>query len=182
MKRSEKTRKMIQISMLSVISFLLMYLIEFPILPAAPFLQYDPSQIPSLIAAFAFGPLTGVLVELIKSFLFLLSGKSAAGIVGVSAAFVAGGTFVLVAGLVYRLKKSRANAVVALLAGTIGMTVVMTVANYFVFFPLWGIPTAQIGGLLLTAVVPFNLLKGILTSILTFLIYKRVHRLMISGV
>ena len=174
MQKNRNTRKMIQISMLSVISFLMMYLVEFPLLPAAPFLKYDPSQVPTLIAAFAFGPLAGVVAELLKSFLFFISGKSTAGIVGVSAAFVAGGAFVFTSGIIYRMNKTRKNAVVALAAGT----VVMTLANYFVFFPLWGIPSEQVAPMLLSAVVPFNLVKGALSSLLTFLLYKKVHKLL----
>ncbi len=178
MQKNRNTRKMIQISMLSVISFLMMYLVEFPLLPAAPFLKYDPSQVPTLIAAFAFGPLAGVVAELLKSFLFFISGKSTAGIVGVSAAFVAGGAFVFTSGIIYRMNKTRKNAVVALAAGTVVMTVVMTLANYFVFFPLWGIPSEQVAPMLLSAVVPFNLVKGALSSLLTFLLYKKVHKLL----
>lgn len=178
MRKKTNTRTMIQISLLSVIAFLLMFFIEFPLLASAPFLQYDPSQVPTLIVTFAFGPLAGVVSELIKTFLFFVSGKATTGIVGVSAAFLAGGTFVLAAGLVYRYKRTFRGAIVALVAGVLVMTLSMTLANKFVFFPLWGIPEAQINQLLIAAVIPFNLIKGVITSVLTLLLYKRIHRLL----
>jgi len=155
-----------------------MYLIEFPLLASAPFLKYDPSQIPTLIASFAFGPLAGVIAEFIKSFLFFISGKSTSGIVGVSAAFVAGGTFALVSGLIYKFNRTKKGALIALLSGTVAMTVAMTIGNKFIFLPLWGIPQEQINGLLWAAIVPFNLIKGVLTSVITLVLYKRIHKLL----
>lgn len=178
MNTTSKTRKMIQITLLSVIAFLLMYLIEFPLLAAAPYLKYDPSQVPTLIASFAFGPMAGLIAELIKSFLFFISGKSSSGIVGVSAAFVAGGAFTVSAGFVYKYMKSKKGALISLLVGTICMTIFMTISNKFIFLPLWGIPAEAINGLLTSVIIPFNLIKGVLTSIITFLLYKRIHKLL----
>lgn len=179
MNPKNKTRLMIQISLLAVISFLLMYLIEFPLLASVPFLKYDPSQVPTLIASFAFGPLAGFLTELIKSFLFFVSGKSSSGIVGVSAALVAGAGYAVTAGLVYKFKKTKQGAMIALGLGTLAMTLLMLVGNKFIFFPLWGIPQAQINTLLFTAVLPFNLIKGFITGLLTLVLYKKIHRILV---
>lgn len=178
MNNSSKTRIMIQITMLAVISFLLVYFVEFPLLAAAPYLKYDPSQVPTLIASFAFGPMAGLIAEVIKSFLFFISGKSTSGIVGVSAALLAGATFTLAAGLVYKCNRTKKGAVIALAIGTIVMTIGMAIGNKFVFLPLWGIPQAGINGLVKTVIIPFNLIKGLITSTLTFMLYKRIHKIL----
>lgn len=169
------TKKLVNISLLSVLGFLMMFTIEFPLPFLPPFLKYDPSEVPALIAAFAWGPWTGVLVEFVKTFLFFLSGKSTSGLVGVTAAFIAGGSFALAAGLIYERKRTKLSAVIALAIGSITMTVVMTVANYFVLLPLWGISQADVLPLITSAVIPFNLIKALISSFATFVVYKRVH-------
>jgi riboflavin transporter FmnP len=163
-------RRMTVLALLAAISFLLMFALEFPLPGFPPYLKYDPSDVCGLLAAFSFGPAAGFLVELIKSILFFLSGKSADGIVGAIAALVAGGSFVLVAGQIYATGKR--SPIIALLAGTITMTVLMVTANYFVFLPLWGLPTSQIKLPLIISMLGFNLVKGVITSILTLIIYQ----------
>jgi riboflavin transporter FmnP len=70
---------------------------------------------------------------------------------------------------------TKTGAVISLIAGSIAMTVVMTFANYFVLLPLWGISQAEILPLVVSAVIPFNLAKAIISSVATFVVYKRVH-------
>lgn len=166
-----KVRQMTVLALLAAISFLLMFALEFPLPFFPPYLKYDPSQICGLLAAFSFGPAAGFAVELVKSILFFLSGKSADGIVGAAAALVAGASFVVVAGKVYH-SQGKNSPVVGLIAGTITMTVVMVTANYFVFLPLWGLPTSQIKFPLIVAMLGFNLTKGILTSLLALVLLK----------
>lgn len=158
------------LALLAAISFLLMFALEFPLPGFPPYLKYDPSDVCGLLATLSFGPSAGFLVELIKSILFFLSGKSADGIVGATAALVAGGSFVVVAGQVYA--SGRRSPIVALMSGTIAMTVIMVTANYFVFLPLWGLPTSQITLPLVVAMLGFNLVKGVITSILTLIIHQ----------
>ncbi len=173
--KAVSTKKLVRVSLLALIGFLLMFSIEFPLPFFPPYLKYDPSEVPGLIAAFAWGPWTGVLVEFLKTFLFFVSGKSTAGIIGVGAAFIAGGSFVLVAGSIYERMKTKTGAVVSLLAGSLAMTLVMTVANYFVLLPLWGVPSNEVLPLITSAIIPFNLVKALFSSLATFVIYKRVH-------
>ncbi|NMB44829.1 MAG: ECF transporter S component [Firmicutes bacterium] len=163
-------RKMTILALLAAISFLLMFALEFPLPGFPPYLKYDPSDVCGLLAAFSFGPAAGFVVELIKSVLFFLSGKSADGIVGATAALVAGGSFVLVAGHVYAYGKR--SPITALFAGTIVMTLGMVSANYFIFLPLWGLPTSQIKLPLVISMIGFNLVKGIITSILTLVLHQ----------
>lgn len=174
-KRTMSTQKLVRVSLLSVFAFLLMYAIEFPLPFFPPFLKYDPSEVPALIAAFAWGPWTGVLVEFLKTLLFFLSGKSTSGLVGMAAAFLAGSSFVLVAGTIYERYKTKNGAVLSLLAGSVAMTVVMTCSNYFVLLPLWGVPTNEVLPMITSAIIPFNMVKAIFSSAVTFVIYKRVR-------
>jgi len=166
------------LALLSAISFLLMFALEFPLPGFPPYLKYDPSDVCGLLAAFSFGPAAGFTVELIKSILFFLSGKAAEGLVGASAALVAGGTLVVAAGKTYALGKR--PLVLSLLVGTVSMTVVMVTSNYFVFLPLYGLPTHQITMPLIIAMMGFNLVKGVLTSILTMVVYQSLKSKIVS--
>ncbi|NLL82609.1 MAG: ECF transporter S component [Tissierellia bacterium] len=190
------TKVMAKISVLSVISFLLMFF-EFPIVWLAPsFMEFDISDLPALIGAFAMGPVAGVIIELIKNILNVVVKGTTTAVVGEVANFVVGSAFVFTAGLVYQRKKTFKNAVIGLVIGTIVMTAVISVANYYVMFPfyanLFGLPLEQIiemgtaingnivdlKTMMVYAVVPFNLFKGIAVSALTILIYKRVSPLL----
>ena len=167
-------KKMVQVGFLAAVGFLLMFTLEFPLPLLPPFLKYDPSEVPALIAAFAYGPWVGVLVELVKNVLFFVSGKATSGIIGFLGASIAGCTYVLVAGSVYEHWRTKKGALASLIAGALALVVVMSLANYFILLPLWGIPTEQVGGLIISAVVPFNAAKGIISGVVSFVIYKRV--------
>jgi len=169
------TKRMVQIGFLAAIGFLLMFTLEFPLPLLPPFLKYDPSEVPALIAAFAWGPWIGVLVELIKNIMFFISGKATSGIIGFIGAMVAGGTYVLVAGSIYENWRTKTGAIVSLVSASFALMVVMSLVNYFLLLPMWGIPTEEVGGLIVSAVVPFNAVKGILSGGVSFLIYKRVR-------
>ncbi|MDD2446443.1 MAG: ECF transporter S component [Tissierellia bacterium] len=197
-KRKEgwSTKVMAKISVLSVISFLLMFF-EFPIVWLAPaFMEFDISDLPALIGAFAMGPMAGVIIELIKNILNVVVKGTTTAVVGEVANFVVGSAFVFTAGLVYQRKKSYKNAVMGLILGTIAMTAVISLANYYVMFPfyanLFGLPIEELIGMgtainenivdlktmMVYAVVPFNLVKGTIVSVLAMLVYKRVSPLL----
>lgn len=167
------TQYLVRVGVLSALAWGLM-LIEVPLLPAATYLKYDPSELPALVGGFALGPVAGVLIELIKNLLYLLaSGKGT--VIGEAANFLAGAVMVAVSAALYWRHKNRLVAGLSLVAGSLVMTLVMAVANYYVFLPAWNVPREAIPGVLTGAVVPFNLLKAGLSSALTFLAYKRVR-------
>lgn len=189
-KESWNTKTMVKISVLAVISFILM-LFEFPIAFLAPsFLQMDISDMPALIGAFAIGPMAGVIIQLLKNVLHLFQTSTVG--VGELANFVVGSTFAYTAGYIYYKEKTFKKAIMGLIIGTVTMTVVITIANYFIMFPfyadLYGINLdiiidmgkainkniIDLKTMMIIAVVPFNLLKGLIVTILTMLIYKRV--------
>lgn len=183
-------QKMTIIAMLSALSLALAVL-KFPLtLIAPPFYELDFSEVAVLIGAFALGPVAGVIIELIKNLLVLIIIPSPAGWVGVLANFLIGCSFTLPAALIYRHRKTKKLAVVGMGAGTASLCFIGALINGFFLIPLYseifGWPIAQIVALgaesiplvsdLLTfcllCVVPFNLIKGILVSVITFFLYK----------
>lgn len=188
--QQSKVKMMVEIAMLGAISTVLM-LFEIP-LPFAPaFYQIDLSEVPILIGCFSMGPLAGAAIEFLKILLnFLINGTITAG-VGELANFIVGCALVLPAGFIYKYHKTKKNAMVGMAAGTVAMTVVGGFMNAFVLLPLYaaafGGIDAIIGmgsdvngavsgmsGFIIMIVVPFNLLKGIVVSIVTLLLYKYI--------
>lgn len=184
-------RMIVQIGMLAALALILMFF-EIP-LPFAPsFYEIDFSEVPVLIGCFTMGPMAGAAVELVKILLALvLKGTTTAG-VGEIANFIIGCSFCVPAGLLYKRNRTRRNALLGMATGTILMTVIGCVVNAFILLPVYsaafGMPlealvemgTAVNGHItdlmtfVILAVAPFNLLKGILVSLLVFLIYKKI--------
>ncbi|MEF9952118.1 MAG: ECF transporter S component [Clostridium sp.] len=181
--------KLVKVSILSAIGFILM-MVDFP-LPIFPvFLQIDLSDIPALIGGFALGPIAGVAIELIKNLIHLLASSTAG--IGEMANFIVGATFVFVASTVYKKSRTKKGAIIGVAVGTIVMSIVACVFNYFVLIPLYesvlGWPISGIidmaskvtslvtnlETLILYSILPFNLLKGIIVSGVVLLIYKKV--------
>ena len=196
-RNSTKVRMMAQIAMLTAVAEILM-LFEIP-LPFAPaFYEIDLSEVPILIGCFAMGPVAGVIIETLKILLnFLINGTITAG-VGEFANLAIGCAFIVPAGLIYKMHKSRRNAMIGMAAGTVFMTVIGGFFNAYVLLPAYaaafggidaiiGMGTAvngNINGLtsfVLLAVVPFNLVKGIVVSAVTFVLYKHVSRILIHN-
>ncbi len=190
------TRTMVKVSVLGVISFVLMFF-EIPLVwLAPPFIKIDISDLPALIGAFAMGPMVGVIIQLLKNVLnVVIEGSTTAGI-GELANFVVGSTFAYTAGLIYFKKKTFNRAVIGLVVGTIAMTIVISIANYYIMFPfyakLFGWPIENLvemgtavnsnivdmKTMIIYSIVPFNLLKGALLTAITILIYKKVSPLL----
>lgn len=188
--RDEKLVKLIKISLLSVMAFLLMY-IELPIPIFPDFLKLDISDLPALLGAFALGPIAGVVIELFKNILHgMLATKTA--FVGEIANFLVGSCLVLVSGYIYKARKSKGGAVAGLLIGVICMSIFAGILNYFVILPLYekvlGFPVAAVVGMgskinhnivdlnsfIIWSIIPFNLFKGIVLSAMTLALYKSV--------
>lgn len=188
--KDQKLNRLVKISMLSVIAFILMFIeVATPFFP--PFLKFDISDLPALIGAFALGPVAGVAIELLKNILHgIFVGGSA--FVGELANFLVGAVMVYVSGYIYNKRKSRGTAVTSLIAGTLTMTAAASVLNYFVFLPLYetvlhfpinaivemgnkiNSSITDLNSFVVWAIAPFNLIKGMLVSVLTMLVYKSV--------
>lgn len=188
-KETFSTRNMVKISVLGVISMVLMFF-DLSVWFAPPFLKLDIADLPSLIAAFAMGPMAGVITQFIKNILHILIQGSSTGGVGEISNFLVGSVFAYSAGFIYYRKKTFKRALLGLFVGVILMTFFASLSNYFVIFPLYSkiLPLDGIielasklnrfvvdyKSLILYAVVPFNILKGTVVSIITLIIYKKV--------
>ena len=183
------TKVMVKVSVLATISMILMFF-DMSVGFAPSFLKLDFSDLPALIGAFAMGPMAGVLVQLVKNLLHLLVEGTKTGGVGELSNFIVGSVLAYTAGFVYYKNKTFKTAIIGLAIGVISMTLVATVSNYYIVFPMYSkmMPLDLIiemgskvnkyvvdyKSLILFAVVPFNLLKGTLVSVLTLLMYKKV--------
>ncbi len=160
-------------ALLSALAFVSMYLIQIPIFPAAPYLQFDPSEIFSLFAAFFISPLMGVLVTLVKVILFYLV-KQNGGIIGSILNFLAVSSFVYVAGVIYRRRKS---FLLPLVMGTLVRVVVMIPSNIF-FLPLYlGVPVKDVAVYLYSINIPFNVIVSGINGFLFVIIVYSLRRI-----
>ena len=190
-KENFNTKTMVKISVLGAIALILMIL-DFPLWFTPPFIKFDISDVPSLIGAFALGPMAGVIIQLVKNLLKILVVGTNTVVVGELANFVVGSTFAYTAGLIYYREKKFKNALIGLIGGTILMTIIISILNYYIMIPfyakLYGMPLDKIiaisgavnkyvvdlKSLIIYAIIPFNLLKGFVVSLITILLYKRV--------
>ncbi|MGF6376958.1 riboflavin transporter FmnP [Clostridiales Family XIII bacterium PM5-7] len=172
MNKKFSTVKIAKLAMMVAISCVLVLLVRIPF-PGAPFLVYDPADIPIYITTFAFGPIPGLIVTLIVSLIqaFLLGGS---GVYGFIMHVLATGIFAIIAGGLYKHKKSKKEAIIALTVGVLLMTAVMVVANIFITPLFMGAPREAVIAMLVPIIIPFNLMKGGVNAIVTFLVYKRI--------
>ncbi|MCP3738688.1 ECF transporter S component [Rossellomorea sp. BNER] len=171
------TRMFVTIGMLSALAYVLM-LLNFPLPPFPSFLMVDFSDIPALIAAIAFGPVAGILVELFKNVLdYFMTGSDTGVPVGHTANFLAGILFVLPTYYIYRHFESKKGLLIGLVGGTFIMSIIMSVLNYFVFLPAYKyfmnfeLPSE----IIVTGILPFNILKGILITIVFTLLFSKMN-------
>ena len=185
-------------ALLSAVAGVLM-LFEIPLFFAPGFYKLDLSELPVLICTFYLGPVAGVVSELLKVMLKLILKGTTTAFVGDFANFAVGCSFVLPASIVYHSRPSRQRAILGLVVGTLIMTVFGSAFNAVYLLPkfsaLFGMPLSAIvamgtkvngaitsvSTLVLFAVVPFNLLKGVTVSLLTMLLYKRISPLLHLG-
>lgn len=174
---NSKTKRLVNMGVLIALSVVLVYLIRFPLFPAAPFLEYDPADIPIIFAAFAFGPLAGFIVTVIASVIQGITVSAASGVIGIVMHIFATGSFVVVAGNIYKRHKSKKSAVIALVAGVLTMTSTMVLWN-IIFTPIFlGAPLEAVLAMLVPIIIPFNLIKAGVNGVITLIIYKRFRSL-----
>jgi riboflavin transporter FmnP len=155
------------------------YFIHFPILPQAPFLLYDPGNVFLLIGSFKLGPKIGVLMCFITAILFaLITGQG--GPYGALMNFLATGTLIFVSSQIYLLNHTKRGAILGMILGTLAMTLIMIPANLIITPFYLGVEREIVIKMLIPAIIPFNLLKGIISGVLTFILYKRLYPLIIS--
>lgn len=168
--------KFIKISLLSAIAVMLMYF-DFPI-PFLPFpwLKIDLSDIPALMGGFAFGPIAGVLIELLKNLLILIVKGTGTYFVGEMANFIIGASLVFPAAWIYHKNKSKKTAFLGMLVGSLVMQVVGIIANVYFLLPAYGMPMtpAESINYVTVGLIPFNGVKSIMVCGITYVVYKKV--------
>ena len=174
-------------ALLAAISYILAFL-EFPV-PLSPlFARMDLSDLPALIGAFAFEPVTGVMIELIKNVLQILS--TSTGGIGELANFLMGASYVLTAGFIYKYKKTKKMAMWACAVSSIVMGIAAAIVNYYILLPLFEtfMPLDQLIAsfgeflpfiqtkldVVLFHTLPFNVIKGLVIGAITMIIYKNL--------
>lgn len=189
--RQKGLNTMIKISLLSVMAFILMFFeVPLPIFPN--FLKIDLSDLPALLGAFALGPAAGIGIEFFKNVLHIIFKGTQTGFVGELANFAVGAILAVTAGSVYRVKKSKKTAILGLIIGSVVMSIAASVLNYTILLPLYAkVYKAPIDAfvamgsavnpsiktvkdLVMWSILPFNLLKGLVVSVVTVPLYKSV--------
>ena len=190
------TKNLVKIGMLTAVATVLFFIkIPLPFI-APPFYELDFSGIAALIGGFAMGPIAGVLIEFLKNVINLIIDGSITGGVGELSNFLTGCAYVLPASLIYKYNKNRKSALWGILTGIIIMTVFGYYSNSLVMLPTYAkalkMPIEvivsmgsqihssidSVGDFVLFCVVPFNLIKGVLVGIVTFLIYKKIRKVL----
>jgi riboflavin transporter FmnP len=180
MKRN-RLRVMVSVAMLSSIAYVLM-LLNFPIPPFPAFLKIDFSDLPALIGALVFGPMAGILIELLKNVLdYFMTGSETGIPVGHFANFMSGIIFILPTYYVYNKMKTKKGMTVGLIIGSVLMALVMSVLNYFVLLPAYtfflnmpAMSGPEIRSYIVAGVLPFNVIKGIVMSLVFMLLFSKM--------
>lgn len=191
--RKRKTLSVQYLTRIAVLTALasILFLISIPVVA---FYHLDLSNVPVLLGAFSMGPLPGLVILFLKSLIGCL--KSSTMYVGELADFIMGAAFILPAAWIYRRQKNRKGALIGMMVGTIGLIVVGCLTNLYMMIPFYmnafGMPMQSIIDMCAKALpfvdsewkviafvtAPFNLLKGVVLCVLTYLIYKPLSPLL----
>ena len=171
-------------------------LFDFPIFVAPSFYKFDLGDLPCLIGAFALGPVGAFFIQVIKILVKLLLKPTSTAFVGEFAAFICSTAYCVSAANIYQFNKTRKTAIIAMIVGSLFMTISSCLANYFIIIPayvkMYNIPLETIIsmgqaifpiikdklGFVLCCVLPFNLIKALIIDVLTFVLYKHISPLL----
>lgn len=189
----EKTRRLVLIGMMAAVSAILMlFEVRIPFTP--PFIKMDLSELPIILCAFICGPIAGILTSIVKVVLILLIKGTNTMFIGELANFIGSLFYLVPSVLIYRKIKEKRGALIGLFAGTLITSIVTVACNYFFVFPVYakafGMPldsiiemgsavnpfVADYFTLMVFSLLPFNLVKYGVVSIIVFLVYKKVSK------
>lgn len=187
--RKKSVRNWCVCAILAAMAAMLMFFFEFPLPFLPPYLKFDFGELPALIGSFALGPVWGVAICFIKNLICLFKTSTAG--VGEAANFIIGALFVFTAGVIYKKHKTKKGAAAASLAAAIVMSAASIAVNYFITYPFYAkamLPYEAIVGMysaicpaadsvikgILIFNTPFTFAKGIIMSVITMAIYKRI--------
>jgi len=167
------TKRMTTLAMLCAAAYIAVFFIRIPIMPAVPFLKYEPKDIIIVMSGFIYGPFSAFTVSALVSVLEFIT-ISDTGVIGLVMNILSSCSFACVAAGIYKAKHTLKGAITGLVCGVVAMCAVMLLWNYLITPLYMKIPREVIAGMLLPAFLPFNLIKGILNGALTLLLYKPV--------
>ncbi|MCQ2475554.1 MAG: ECF transporter S component [Clostridia bacterium] len=169
-----KTKKIIRMAimaMLTAVSVVLIYVIRIPLIPSAPFLEYDPADIPMLIAGALLGPAEGITVVFLASLIQAFTVSAASGWIGFLMHFISSGALVLIVSLIYKKISSVKGLVIGLVAGSVVMIALMIPLNFIFTGIFLNVGTKAVAQMIMPAILPFNALKAAINSVITFAIF-----------
>ncbi|MCR5149740.1 MAG: ECF transporter S component [Clostridiales bacterium] len=170
-KKFSAVLKISVMAMLVALAIVSLFFIRFPLIPSAPFLEYDCADIPALIASLVFGPVSGLAVLFCVCIIQAFTVSASSGIIGFFMHFIASCVLILIPSLIYKKKKSVKSLVIGLIIASAAMTLVMIPLNLVFTGIFMGVGTKQIVQMLIPAIIPFNLAKACINSVATLLIY-----------
>ncbi len=170
------------LAVFAALAYALMFVSRYlpPLIPAVPFLKYDPKDFVIVIAGFVFGPVAAIILTVIVSLIEMIT-VSSTGVIGLAMNILSTGFFVIPATLIYRAKRTTVGAVVSLLLGAVSMTVIMLLWNYLITPLYMTVPRETVAKLLLPAFLPFNLIKASINAALALITYKPIVKALRSA-
>ena len=168
-------KKIIVLAMFTALSFVITYVSHLipPLFSATPFLTLDFKDAFVVMAAYLYGPLAGILVTVCEAFIEMIT-ISKTGIIGFAMNVLSTSAFALVASIIYSKKKTVGVAVISLITGSVAMVTTMVLWNLLITPIYMEVPREAVIDLLIPGILPFNILKAILNSALSLLLYKRI--------
>lgn len=165
-------------AMLTALSIVSLYVIRMPLIPAAPFLEYDAADIPVLIGSMLLGPVSGIVTLLAVCLIQALTVSASSGWIGFVMHFIASSVLVLISSLIYKRKQTTASLILGLVIGSVAMTAVMIPLNLIFTGIFLGAGTQTVIGMLMPAIIPFNLLKAGINSAVTFAVFTPIKSIL----
>lgn len=178
MDNSSANRKLTLASVLSSLALVLVILLRTFLFASAPFLEYDPADIPILIGTLTLGPLWGLAITIIVSGIQAMTVSAQSGVYGFIMHVISTGTLVTTVALLYKYLriKDRIRLVIAVVIGTVIATSVMVGANLLITPFYMGIPVSAVVELLVPIIIPFNLIKLGANSVITMILFKAIEK------
>lgn len=165
-------------AMLTALSVVSLYAIRLPLIPSAPFLEYDAADIPVLIGSMLLGPGMGLLMLLAVCAIQAFTVSAASGWIGFVMHLAASGVLVLIASMIYKKKPSFKRLIVGLVLGSLAMTAVMVPLNIVFTGIFLGQGAKAVAELLIPAIIPFNLLKASINSAATVAVFAPTAKIL----
>ncbi|MBE6128583.1 MAG: ECF transporter S component [Erysipelotrichaceae bacterium] len=189
---NDTTKKLTKTAILGALAAVLMW-VEFAIPPFPSFYKLDFSEVPVLLGAFSMGPLEGIAIEAVKIIIKLLIKPTSTMFIGELANFIVGIALVVPAAWIYKRNKTKKEAIKGLVIGTLCMGIAGALFNYFILLPMYvnimGLDAIlgaasdmavikNLETLVIFGTFPFNLIKGVVVSMITVLMYKHLSPLL----